>query len=47
MGLALKYGPQITAKNGDPAGLLFQRIWSSVGKSGVLGITEVTVKVDS
>ena len=29
--LALKSGPQITAKT---------RIWYSVGKSGVLGITE-------
>ena len=27
-------------KNGNLAGLLFRRIWYSVGKSGVLGITE-------
>ena len=27
-------------KTGNPAGLLFRRIWYSVGKSGVLGITE-------
>ena len=40
MMLALKSGPQITAKVGNPAGLLCQRIWYSVGKSGVLGITE-------
>ena len=37
---ALKSGPQIAAKTGNPAGLLFRRIWYSVGKSGVLGITE-------
>ena len=40
MVLALKSGPQIAAKTGNPAGLLFRRIWYSVGKSGVLGITE-------
>ena len=40
MMLALKSGPQITAKVGNPAGLLCRRIWYSVGKSGVLGITE-------
>ena len=40
MMLALKSGPQIVAKVGNPAGLLCQRIWYSVGKSGVLGITE-------
>ena len=40
MMLALKSGPQIAAKVGNPAGLLCQRIWYSVGKSGVLGITE-------
>ena len=38
--LALKSGPQIAAKVGNPAGLLCRRIWYSVGKSGVLGITE-------
>ena len=38
--LALKSGPQIATKTGNPAGLLFRRIWYSVGKSGVLGITE-------
>ena len=38
--LALKSGPQITAKVGNPAGLLCRRIWYSVGNSGVLGITE-------
>ena len=38
--LALKSGPQIAAKTGNPAGLLLRRIWYSVGKSGVLGITE-------
>ena len=38
--LALTSGPQIAAKVGNPAGLLCQRIWYSVGKSGVLGITE-------
>ena len=36
----LKSDPQIAAKVGNPAGLLCQRIWYSVGKSGVLGITE-------
>ena len=40
MMLALKSGPQIAAKVGNPAGLLCQGIWYSVGKSGVLGITE-------
>ena len=40
MMLALKSGPQIAAKVGNPAGLLCRRIWYSVGKSGVLGITE-------
>ena len=40
MMLALKSGPKIAAKVGNPAGLLCQRIWYSVGKSGVLGITE-------
>ena len=40
MMLALKSGPQIAAKVGNPAGLLCQRIWYSVGKSGVLEITE-------
>ena len=34
----LKSGPQIVAKTGNPAGLLFRRIWYSVGKFGVLGI---------
>ena len=38
--LALKSGPQIATKTGNPAGLLFRRIRYSVGKSGVLGITE-------
>ena len=38
--LAVKSDPQIAAKTGNPAGLLFRRIWYSVGKSGVLGITE-------
>ena len=38
--LALKSVPQIAAKTGNPAGLQFRRIWYSVGKSGVLGITE-------
>ena len=38
--LALKSVPQIAAKTGNPAVLLFRRIWYSVGKSGVLGITE-------
>ena len=40
MMLALKPGPQISLKTGNPAGLLFRRIWYSVWKSGVLGITE-------
>ena len=40
MMLALKSGPQIAEKVGNPAGLLCRRIWYSVGKSGVLGITE-------
>ena len=40
MMLGLKSGPQIAAKTGIPAGLLFRRIWYSVWKSGVLGITE-------
>ena len=40
MMLALKSGPQIVAKVGNPAGLLCRRMWYSVGKSGVLGITE-------
>ena len=40
MVLALKPGTNIAAKTGNPAGLLFRRIWYSVGKSGVLGITE-------
>ena len=40
MVLAVKSGPQIAAKMGKLAGLLFRRIWYSVGKSGVLGITE-------
>ena len=40
MMLVLKSSPQIAAKTGNPAGLLFRRIWYSVGKSGVLGITE-------
>ena len=40
MPLAVKSDPQIAAKTGNPAGLLFRRIWYSVGKSGVLGITE-------
>ena len=40
MMLGLKSGPQIGAKTGNPAGLLFRRIWYSVWKSGVLGITE-------
>ena len=40
MMLAIKAGPQIAAKVGNPAGLLCRRIWYSVGKSGVLGITE-------
>ena len=35
-----KIGPQIAAKVGNPAGLLCRRIWYSVGKSWVLGITE-------
>ena len=40
MMLAQKSGPQIAAKVGNPAGLLCRRMWYSVGKSGVLGITE-------
>ena len=40
MMLALKSGPQIAAKVGNPAGLLCRRIWYSVVKTGVLGITE-------
>ena len=40
MMLALKSGPKIAGKTGNPAGLLFRRIWYSVGKSAVLGITE-------
>ena len=40
MVLGLKPGTKIAAKTGNPAGLLFRRIWYSVGKSGVLGITE-------
>ena len=40
MVLGLKPGSKIAAKTGNPAGLLFRRIWYSVGKSGVLGITE-------
>ena len=40
MMLAIKSGPQIAAKVGNPAGLLCWRIWYSVVKSGVLGITE-------
>ena len=40
MVLALKSGPQIATETGNPAGLLFRRIWYSVAKSGVLGITE-------
>ena len=40
MMLGLKSGPQIAGKTGIPAGLLFRRIWYSVWKSGVLGITE-------
>ena len=40
MMLAIKAGPQIAAKVGNRAGLLCRRIWYSVGKSGVLGITE-------
>ena len=43
--LALKQGPQIAAKVGNPAGLLFWRIWYSIGKSGVLGITELCPKL--
>ena len=38
--LALKSGPQIATKTGNPAGLLFRQIWYSVGKSGVFRITE-------
>ena len=40
MMLGLKSGPQIAAKTGIPAVLLFRRIWYSVWKSGALGITE-------
>ena len=40
MMLALKSGPQIAAKVGNYYGLLCRQIWYSVGKSGVLGITE-------
>ena len=40
MVLALNPGPQFAAITGNPAGLLVWRIWYSVGKSGVLGITE-------
>ena len=40
MMLALKSGPKIAAKIGNPAGLLCRQIWYSVRKSGVLGITE-------
>ncbi len=40
MVLALNPGPQFAAITGNPAGLLLWRIWYSVGKSGVLGITE-------
>ena len=40
MVLALNPGPHFAAITGNPAGLLFWRIWYSVGKSGVLGITE-------
>ena len=40
MMLAIKSSPQIAAKVGNPVGLLCRRIWYSVGKSGVLGITE-------
>ena len=36
----LKSGLQIAAKTGNPVGLLLRRIWYSVGRSGVLGITE-------
>ena len=39
-GAKAKSDPQIATKTGNPAGLLFRRIWYSVGKSGVLGITE-------
>ena len=38
--VALKSGPQVAAKLGNPAGLLYRRICYSVRKSGVLGITE-------
>ena len=31
MMLALKSGPQIAVKTSNPAGLLFRRIWYSVG----------------
>ena len=40
MMLGLKSDPQIAAKTGIPAGLLFRRIWYPVWKSGGLGITE-------
>ena len=40
MVLALNPGPQFAAITSNPAGLLFWRIGYSVGKSGVLGITE-------
>ena len=40
MVLDLKSGPQIAEKTGSPAGLLLRKIWYSVWKSGVLGITE-------
>ena len=40
LALKVKSGPQIAAKVGNPAGLLCRRIWYSVGKSGVPGITE-------
>ena len=45
--LALKSGPQIAAKVGNPAGLLCRRIWYSVGKSGVLGIVGLLQTVHS
>ena len=35
-----KIGSPNRGKVGNPAGLLCRRIWYSVGKSGVLGITE-------
>ena len=40
MMLAVKSGPQIAVKTGNPTGLLCRQIWYSVWKSGVLGITE-------